>query len=49
MQVVRSQHERHQSEVHSEPSQTFKMKRLVKIVNGFQTLTIFARSSILNV
>ena len=33
------------SETYSEPSQTSKMKDLVKIVKGFQSLTIFAGNS----
>ena len=37
------------SEVYSEPSQTSKMKCFVKIANGFQSLTVFAKSSILDV
>ena len=36
-------------EVYSEASQTSKIKLFVKIVNGFQPLTIFVKSSILNV
>ena len=36
-------------EPHSEPCQTFKMELFAKIVNGFQTLTVFAKSSILDV
>ena len=39
------------SQVHSEPCETSKMKRFVKIVNGFnfQSLTIFVKRFILNV
>ena len=33
----------------SEPSQTSKKKLSAKIVNGFQSLTIFAKSSISHV
>ena len=36
-------------EPHSEPCQTLKMELFAKIVNGFQTLTVFAKSSILDV
>ena len=36
------------SEVYSEPSQISKMKRFVKMVNGFQPFTIFAKRSILD-
>ena len=36
-------------EVYPEPYQTSKMELLAKIVNGFQPLTIFAKSSILDV
>ena len=36
-------------ETHSEPSQTSKMGLLSKIVNGFQLLTTFAKSFILDV
>ena len=32
-----------------EPSQTSKMKLFVQIVNGLQPLTIFAKSSILDI
>ena len=34
------------SQAYSEPSQTSKMKLFVKIVNGFQPFTIFAKSFI---
>ena len=37
------------ADAHSEPSQTFKMKLFAEIVNGFQVLTIFAKSSISDV
>ena len=37
------------SEVYSEPNQTSEMELSAKIVNGFQPLTIFAESSILDV
>ena len=37
------------TEAHSEPSQTYKMERFAKIVNGFQPLPIFAKPSILEV
>ena len=36
------------TEVYSEPCQTSKMKRVVKIVNAFQPLTIFTKGSILD-
>ena len=36
-------------EVSSEPNQAFKMELFVKIVNDKKLLTIFAKSSILNV
>ena len=39
----------HNSEVYSEPCQTYKMEIFGKIVNGFQLLTIFSPSSILYV
>ena len=32
-----------------EPCQTFEMELLVKILNGFQPLTIFAKPSIFNI
>ena len=35
-------------EAYSEPTQTSKMKPFVKIVNGFVSLTIFSKSSVLN-
>ena len=35
--------------VYLEPSQTSKMELLVNIVNGWKPLTIFAKSSILDV
>ena len=37
------------AEAYSESRQVFNMKLLVKIVNNFQPLTIFAKSSILDV
>ena len=37
------------AEVYSEPCQISKIKLFVKIVNGFQQLTIFAKSSTLDV
>ena len=37
------------TEAYSEPSRTFTMKFFAKIVNGFQALTIFGKSSILGV
>ena len=37
------------SEAYSEPCQTSKMEVFTKIVNGFSFLTIFAKSSILDV
>ena len=36
------------SEANSEPCQTTKMEAFAKIVSGFQFLTIFAKSSILD-
>ena len=39
----------HNSEVYSEPCQTYKMEIFGKMVNGFQLLTIFSPSSILYV
>ena len=36
------------AEVYSEPYQTCKNELFIKIVNGFQPLTVFAKSSILN-
>ena len=40
---------RKSSHAYSETCQTLKMKFFTKIVNGFQTLTIFAKSSIVNI
>ena len=37
------------SEAHPEPSQTSKMEFFVKIVNGLNPLTIFGKSSMLDV
>ena len=37
------------SEVYSKHCQTFKMEIFAKIVNGFQPLTFFAKSSIVEV
>ena len=37
------------AEVHPEPSQTYKTELFTKIVNSFQLLTIFVKSSILDV
>ena len=37
------------SEAYSEPSQTSKIELFEKVVNGFQPLTIFEKSSILDV
>ena len=37
------------SDVYSEPSQRSKMEPFIKINNGFQPLTILAKSSILDV
>ena len=37
------------AEAYSEPFKASKMKLFVKIVNDFQSLTIFAKSSILDV
>ena len=36
------------TKAHSKPCQTSKMELSAKIVNGFQSLTIFAKSSILD-
>ena len=36
-------------ETYSEHSQRFKMELFAKIMNGFQPITIFAKSSILDV
>ena len=36
-------------EAYSEPCQTSKIELFAKIVNGFQPLTIFAKSSVLDV
>ena len=36
------------AEAYSEPNRTSKMGHFAKIVNGFQSLTIFAKSSILD-
>ena len=36
-------------ETYSEPCQTSKMKSFDKIVNGFQPITVFENSSILDV
>ena len=35
--------------MHSEPSQTSKMELFAKIVNGLKPLTVFVKSSILDV
>ena len=37
------------SEAYSEPSRIYQTELFAKIVNGFQQLTIFAKSSILDV
>ena len=39
----------HLSETCSEPCQTSKMERLMKIVNGWKPLTIFAKRCLLDV
>ena len=37
------------SEAYSQPSQTSRMKPFVKTANGFQSLIVFTKSSILDV
>ena len=37
------------AEAHLEPYQTYKMERFVKVINGFQLLTLFTKLSIFDV
>ena len=37
------------TESYSEPKQTSKIKRFAKIANGFQSLTILPKSSVLDI
>ena len=46
---MRSLNNKHLSEAYVEPYQTSKMKLFAKMVKGFQPLTIFTKSFILDV
>ena len=46
---LKNEGEEYLTKVYSEPCQTSEIIFFVKIVNGFQPLTIFAKRSILNV
>ena len=46
---IKSPYKSNYTEDHSQPNQISNMEHFAKIVNGFTPLTIFAKSSILDV